>query len=130
MIADLKDPVATAALRWLSAADGGLRSGPPKAPVIATPCVFPLGGEAEVQPGWPANADPMLSIVIQRTGQTSDGRDLAKIDFLADDLALPYIHVGAEILVLRGFEQIVAHVVVQEVLRRESVGLHERFEYE
>ena len=88
MITQLKDPVATMALSWISAADGGRRSGPPTAPVYATTCVFPLGGEAEVQPGWPANADPMLSIIIQRTGQLPDGRDLAKIDFLVEELAL------------------------------------------
>jgi hypothetical protein len=88
MRTEIDDPVATVEIRWISAADGGRRSGPPTAPVYVTTCVFPLGGDAEVQPGWPMNADP----------------------------AMPYIHVGADILVLEGPKP-VAHAVVREVLR-------------
>jgi hypothetical protein len=116
VITEIHDPVATVEIRWVSAADGGRRCGPPTAPVYVTTCVFPLGGEAEVQPGWPLDADPMVSILIQRTGRTPDGADLAKIDFLFPDLAVPHIHVGADILVLEGPKP-VARAVVREVLR-------------
>ena len=48
--------------------------------------------------------------------RSSIGADVAKIDFLAPDLAMPFIHVGADILVLEGPKP-VARAVVREVLR-------------
>jgi hypothetical protein len=110
----VKDPVAAVAVRWVAAAAGGRRSGPPTAPVYAATAVFRLDGEAETAPGWPANAD-QLSILVQRTGVLPGGEDLASIGFLFPYLARPYLHVGAELVILEG-PKAVAYAVVCELL--------------
>lgn len=81
MIENIDVPVATARMRWRTAEEGGRRSGPPTAPVYAATCVFPLGGEEAVQPGWPATADK-LSILLQEVERRRDGERLYKVGFL------------------------------------------------
>ena len=111
---ELTNPAATAVVRWVPASAGGRLSGPPTAPVYAATAIFRLGGEAEVTPGWPATADH-LSIMVQRVASLPDGADLANIGFLIPDLARPYLHSGAELLVMEG-PKVVAHAVVRELL--------------
>jgi hypothetical protein len=113
MIDNIENPVALISVRWLSAAEGGRRSGPPTAPVYAATCVFPLGGEEQTVPGWPASAS-QISILIQRLEPTPEDEELAKAGFLAPELAWPYLHVGAPILVMEGPKP-VAHAVVREL---------------
>jgi len=105
--------MAVAMVTWLSADDGGRQSGPPSAPVYAATCVFPLGGESEVQPGWPGTAD-QLSVLLQETEAGSDGSRVCKVDFIARDAVRPFLHPGANMLILEG-PKIVATAVVYEV---------------
>lgn len=112
---ELQNPVAIATIRWVTASGGGRSSGPPTAPVYATTSVFKQGEDAQVQPGWPQTADPKLSILIERFETLPDGDDLARIGFLFPDLAIPYMHVGAELVILEG-PKVVAHALVREML--------------
>jgi hypothetical protein len=111
---ELKEPMATAEVRWVPAEDGGRKSGPPTAAVYAATAVFVLGGDAEVMPGWPASAD-QLSILIRRLATDDNGLDMAEIGFLAPDLARPYLRPGRELLVLEG-PQTVAWMQISELL--------------
>jgi hypothetical protein len=115
MIEEIKDPVASVSIRWVSADQGGRRSGPPTAPVYAATAVFALGDDASVRPGWPATAD-QISILVQRQGELSDGSDGAVIDFLAPELAQPFMHRGAGLVIMEG-PKVVAHATVTEVLK-------------
>ncbi|WP_280382495.1 hypothetical protein [Nocardia wallacei] len=110
----IENPEATACLRWVSPEQGGRQTGPPTAPVYTTTAVFRLGGEEETQPGWPAQSNQAISILIERTGEDCDDGELVTIGFLAPDLARPYLHSGAEILVLEG-PKVVAVMLVREV---------------
>lgn len=103
MIKSIDTPVATAVLTWLTLEEGGRRGGPPTSPVYAATCVFPLGGEAEVQPGWPAAAEEMFSILLEQVevGGGSNERRY-KVGFLAPDLAKSFTHDGAELLIMEG----------------------------
>jgi len=114
MIENIDSPAAIASFRWLSDAEGGRRSGPPAARVYAATCIFPLGGEAETMPGWPATAT-QISILIQRLGAEPAAQELAKVGFLVPDLAKPYLHAGAKVLVMEG-PKAVAHGIIQDVL--------------
>ena len=114
MIDNIEKPLAIASVRWVSAAAGGRRSGPPTAPVYAATAVFVLGGECEVVPGWPATAD-QLSVLLQKTDERSDGTHVDKVDFLVPDLAIPMLRTGAEFLVMEG-PKVVARAVVEEDL--------------
>ena len=98
----LDAPVARAVVTWRSAAEGGRRSGPPTAPVYAATCVFPLGDDAEVRPGWPTTAEPHLSVLLEAESSLADKRGLYAVDFLAPELARPFLHVGAPMLVMEG----------------------------
>ncbi|MBS2966712.1 hypothetical protein KGA66_26990 [Actinocrinis puniceicyclus] len=116
----IEQPVAYAVVSWLSAEQGGRRSGPPTAPVYMATAVFPLGGERETQPGWPATADK-LSVLLQETPGTSDGGRIYKVDFLVRDLARPFLHPGAKMLVTEG-PKVVASAVIREVRPENSAG--------
>jgi hypothetical protein len=118
MIQTITDPVAFAEVSWLTAEEGGRKSGPPTAPVYAATCVFPLGHDAEVQPGWPAAGDA-LSILLEAVNTAADGSGTYKVDFLARDLARPYLHRGTEVLVMEG-PTVVARAVIGEVPHAED----------
>jgi hypothetical protein len=62
----LEKPFAHAVATWVSAEMGGRKSGPPTGPVYAATCVFVHGGDAEVQPDWPAQGEH-FSILMQPT---------------------------------------------------------------
>lgn len=111
MIIQLDDPVALVGMRWLSPEEGGRRSGIPAVGVFAPTAVFELGGDSETEPGWPAKSTRVQSILIRRTGEEADGLDLAEIGFLAQQLAAPYLHVGARLIVLDGARTIATAVV-------------------
>lgn len=76
--------------------------------------VFVQGGEDEVHPGWPASAD-QLSILLQETKRLDDDSRCCLVGFLVPELALPYVHAGAELLVLEG-PRVVAGVRIETVL--------------
>jgi hypothetical protein len=98
----ISDPVADAVVCWRTAEEGGRRSGPSTAPVYTATTVFVLGGENEIQPGWPQTADPKLSAWVERTAVRADGSWLCKIDFAVRELAMPYVVPGGEFLLLEG----------------------------
>jgi len=113
MIAEITDPVANAIVTWLSLNQGGRLSGPPSGKVYAATSVFVLGGDAEVQPGWP-NGAQQLSILLDEIGRLSHKSQKYKVDFLVRELALPFIHPGAELLIMEG-PKIVANAQITEV---------------
>lgn len=81
--------------------------------MYAATCVFPLGGEEEVQPGWPATADKLSILLEEAEGSGGDERRY-KVGFLVPELAKPFVHAGAEVLVTEG-PKVVAAGVVEEV---------------
>ena len=111
----IDDPAAEAVVTWLTPEEGGRLSGPPTMPVYATNCAFPLGGESEIHPNWPRDADPSLTIFIQRLGSEVAWSERAWIAFIAPELARPYVRVGVEISVLEGY-RLVGRCVVTELL--------------
>ncbi|MEU1801682.1 hypothetical protein [Streptomyces sp. NPDC019937] len=112
---EIDSPQATAAIRWLTAEEGGRRTGPPTAPVYAATCIFKMGNDNEIHPNWPANA-AQLSILIEKTNTLPDGRNAAMIGFLAPELASPFLSKGQEILIMEG-PKVVAHATIEEVLK-------------
>lgn len=113
MIDSLQNRIATARVTWLPASEGGRASGPPTASVYAANCAFPLGGEREILPGWPAAA-VKFSVLIQKVGEDPDGW-LCDLDFFAPELVVPYLAPGAPMLVMEG-PKVVGEAVIREVL--------------
>jgi hypothetical protein len=114
MIEDIADPVAQAVVTWVTAEMGGRASGPPVGPVYAATSVVVHGADAEVLPGWPATAD-QLSILLQEVESLPSGARICKVDFLARDLAGPFVRPGAILLIMEG-PKVVATAVISEVL--------------
>lgn len=119
MIKQIAEPVAVAVVRWLSPAQGGRRSGPPAAPVYAATCVFAMGGDREVYPDWPKGADH-FSILLEEVERLPDDGRVCKVDFLARDLALRFVHAGAGLLIMEG-PKVVAHAEIREVFGEHRV---------
>jgi len=115
MIEDIKEPLARAVVTWVAPEMGGRSSGPPSGPVYAATSVFVHGGDAEVQPGWPAGAD-QLSILVQKAETLPGGAWLCKVDFLARDLAVPLVRPGAVLLIMEGPKVVATAVVTAELL--------------
>lgn len=113
MMRTIDDPMAVAEVVWLTPEEGGRKSGPPTASVYGATCVFPLGDNTDVVPGWPAACDA-LSILLQQIGLGSDGKAIFRVDFLARDLARPFLHPGAPLLVIEG-PTVVARGTIREV---------------
>lgn len=113
MMDDIQAPAAIVHLRWLSAAEGGRQSGPPTVPVYAANCTFPLGGEPETVPGWPATAEK-FSVLIQKVGEAPDRVWICKIDFFALDLVAGLLRNEAKMLVMEG-PKVVGHAKVTDV---------------
>jgi hypothetical protein len=84
--------------------------------VYAATCIFPLGEDSEVQPGWPRGAE-QFSILLEEVGRLRNGDRMCKIGFLAPDLAQPFIHSGAQVLIMEG-PKIVANAIIREVIAR------------
>jgi hypothetical protein len=120
MIEYIAEPVAFAVVRWLSSAQGGRSSGPPTASVYAATCIFPLGDDREVHPDWPRGADH-FSILLEEVERLPNDDRVCKVGFLAADLAQPFVHPGAEILVMEG-PKIVANAVIREVVTHADTG--------
>lgn len=114
VIKEIEYPMATAEVAWLTAEEGGRRSGPPTAQVYAATCVFSLGGDADVLPDWPAAGDA-LSILLEAVDTATDGAGTYKLDFLVRDLARPFLHPLAKLLIMEG-PKVVARAVIQEVI--------------
>jgi hypothetical protein len=120
MISDIEEPLALATVTWVSAEDGGRRSGPPAASVYSATAVFRLGNDEEVQPGWPATVS-QISVLLQRVSQPPTTEEVVRVGFLFPELARPFLHDGAEFVVLEG-PKVVAHAVVTELLPDAAVG--------
>ena len=114
MIENIQNPVARASVTWLPASAGGRSSGPPTAPVYAANCTFPLGGERETVPGWPATAEK-FSVFIQRIGDGAGGAWFCNLDFMSPDLVATYLSPGAPMLVMEG-PSVVGEATITEVL--------------
>ena len=113
MIDNLETPAASALVTWLTASEGGRASGAPTAPVYAANCTFPLGGERDTVPGWPATAEK-FSVLIQRVGDGPNGAWLCNVDFFAMDLVTAYLTPGARMLVMEG-PKVVGNATIYEV---------------
>jgi hypothetical protein len=118
MIQTIEEPLAYAEVLWLTAEEGGHKTGPPTVPVYAATCVFPLGNDEEVHPGWPAAGDA-LSVLLEAVDTTAGGTGTYKVDFLVRDLARPFLHRGADILVMQG-PTVVARAIIREVTHTEG----------
>ena len=120
MISEIADPLAYAAVSWLTPEEGGRRTGPPTGAVYASTCVFLLGGEAEVLPGWPGSSD-QLSILLQEVSIEDQDIRLCKVDFLVRELARDFLCPGAQLLILEG-PRIVATATIRAVMKAPDVG--------
>jgi len=68
-----------------------------------------------VQPGWPATADDMLSILLEEVEVARRPNERRyKVGFLVPDLARPFVHVGAQLVILEG-PKIVAKGKLEDV---------------
>jgi hypothetical protein len=119
MIEQISAPVAHAVLTGVPAANGGRRSGPPTARVYAATCIFVMGGDREVLPDWPAGAEH-FSILLEELEALPSGARLCKVDFLARDLARPYVHPGQPLLIMEG-PRVVANAVITDVAEEDGV---------
>jgi hypothetical protein len=81
-----------------------------------------MGGDSEVVPGWPAGAEH-FSILLEEVEVLSGGARLCKVDFLARDLARPYVHPEQALLIMEG-PRVVANAIIRNVVENE--GLHSR----
>lgn len=111
----IERPLAVVSITWLTAAEGGRRSGPPTAEVYMATCVFPYGDEHELYLDWPCDVDPTLSILIQMIGSGEAAETVANIGFLVPELAAPHLHDGAVIDILEG-RQIVGRAIVRNLI--------------
>jgi hypothetical protein len=66
-----------------------------------------------VVPGWPAGAEH-FSILLEEVEALPGGAWLCKVDFLARDLARPYVHPGQPLLIMEG-PKVVANAVIRDV---------------
>lgn len=114
IIKHIDKPLAVAVVSWLSPDQGGRRSGPPTAQVYAATCIFPLGNDDEVLPDWPKGAE-QFSILLEEIQRLPDNDGVCKIDFLAPDLAQPFVQPGADVLIMEG-PKIVANAVIREII--------------
>lgn len=92
-------------------------SGPPTARVYAANCTFPLGGERELVPGWPATGE-MYSLLLQKRTELPNGAWLCYADFLALDLVAEYLRPGAQMIVMEG-PKVVGYGRIQEVIKKD-----------
>lgn len=113
MIEKIENPIARALVSWVPPDIGGRRSGPPSAAVYAATSIFVQDGDPEVHPNWPLNADQM-SILIEQSGVLPGGAWMCKVDFLARDLAEPFVRPGAVLLIMEG-PKVVANAVITSV---------------
>lgn len=118
MIDDITQPIAHAVVAWVPSDMGGRSSGPPTAPVYAATAVFVHGGDEQIQPGWPAGAN-QISVLLQETGKLPGGARLCKLDFLARDLAQPFLRPGGTLLIMEG-PKVVATAVITDVVAQDA----------
>lgn len=113
VIQEISSPIAWADVYWRSATDGGRKSGPPTAAVYAANCTFPLGGEADLVPGWPSTAEK-YSLLLQQLEIRADSSWYCAIDFLARDLVTDYLVVGATMLIMEG-PRVVGDALIRKI---------------
>jgi hypothetical protein len=110
----IENPAAEVTVSWLTAEEGGRRSGPPTAPVYMATCVFVEDGDDELLPGWPASAD-QISILLQQTHNLGPLRGRYLAGFLVPELATDHLRPGARVLVMEG-PKVVGRAQVDTVL--------------
>lgn len=113
MMTEIAEPMATGTVQWLTAEQGGRRSGPPTVPVYIANCTFPLGGEADLVPGWPATAEK-FTLLLQKNTENHDGSWECWFGFIAPDLVSEYLVVGADMLIMEG-PKVVGHATIRLV---------------
>jgi hypothetical protein len=84
------EPLAEALITWLPPEQGGRRNGPPLAPVYAATTAFADAGPGAPHEQWELGPHD-LSILIEALDPPVDGVHLARIGFLAPDLAAPRV---------------------------------------
>ena len=79
----------------------------------AAQCAFPLGGEAELVPGWPATAE-LYSLLLQKLTERAWDTWRCALDFFAHDLVSNFVTVAARMLIMEG-PKVVGEAVITEV---------------
>lgn len=94
-------------VRFLTAEEGGRRSGAPPGPTYMATAVPALGGEEEVLPGWPATG-PQFSVVLELLESPgADGWTAASIRELVEGApGSEALCAGAELVVLEGPQEV------------------------
>jgi hypothetical protein len=102
------DPVALVTVEWVSPEMGGRVSGPPTAPVYAATCQFLLATDY---------LSETLSVLLEPVTAVEQKPFVSrcKLDFLARELGLPYVTIGAILYIFEGPKR-VATAEVTEVL--------------
>ncbi|MGO1054811.1 hypothetical protein [Crossiella sp. CA198] len=95
----IERPLAQAVVRWLTAEEGGRRSGPPTATVYRSTASFQPGRDPLDQLRPPTEAHTVL---LRETECLPDGRRRCLVGFIAPDLLQPHLHAGVRMLVLEG----------------------------
>lgn len=108
------NPVARGWITWRAPDAGGRPNGPPPGPQYAATAVFVRGGDAEVVPNWPDDAEHFSIGFNLEDEWSTDGRQRVEIDFLARDLVMHMLRPGSHLLVLEGW-QVVAELDVEAV---------------
>lgn len=103
--------MALARVLWLSEQEGGRRE-PPPGPSYAATAVFEHGGDVELIPGWPAEAEH-FSVLLDFDETTKERESRAKVDFMARSLVADSLVPGSIFLVMEGSRP-VARALVYE----------------
>lgn len=88
------EPLAEIRIRWLSAQEGGRRSGPPSVATYASTCRFSLGTEFGGEL-W----SPQVSVLLEHV-EGSTG--LYQLEFLVKAAGMSYLRAGALLEVMEG----------------------------
>ncbi|TLW94758.1 hypothetical protein FFT09_02465 [Saccharomonospora piscinae] len=112
MMEKIESPMARAVVRWRTTDEGGRYSGPPAARVYMATSIFVLGKEVETEPGWPESGD-QLSILLEKLEGLDEGAWFCAVGFLVPDLASPYLHPGANLLILEGLKTVASAQVTE-----------------
>lgn len=88
---------------WRLPSQGGRSSGPPDGPTYRPTAVPVLGGEKDVNPGWPASSTDHYSLEIRFDDNGSSKLAVnCQLRFIAPELVGQYLTVGANFLLMEG----------------------------
>jgi hypothetical protein len=105
------EPLGSGWIAWLTPDAGGRPNGPPEGSRYAATAVLELGGEREVIPDWPDEAERFSIGFNLHDEWSTDGRQHVEFDFLARELVLDRLRAGSHLLILEGW-QVVAELDV------------------